>query len=378
MTKNNKNKKMNTRAARVATTAMVPARGKVSKVPRPVKNVDVDIARYYLALTDPFHPGAVGARVPDMFSCPTVTRTIRATFTMTVNASGVAGALVFPNPVASVCCFNGSCPDFGTSTFGDGSSITYSRWGVDPTAFGNSIDTYRIVGYGIRVTGLSSMTNASGKFVMGAYPINASWATKDFTVGGVTMNTNAAMTPYNTYAAWGVPVSGSTLVPSQFVNLPGSRVVSAIEMSENVFAVTPRLSSPQALQFRDSRDNYQGFDAVSQPAGATVAGDGTYLDLKGHEACYVYYSGGTANTSTFDLEIIYHLEGKPNLSGASQGVTTATVGAGYSQSPAKPIAMFKAIEAAAREPVVKKVVEQVASYIHPMLGKLAGAAMSIF
>ena len=84
------------------------------------------------------------------------------------------------------------------------------------------------------------------------------------------------------------------------------------------------------------------------------------------------------NTSTFDLEVVYHLEGKPNLSAATQAVVAVNAGSGYSPSPSKPIGMLRVVEAAAHEPVVKKVVEELAGFIHPMLGKLAGAILSVF
>ena len=138
---NMKNKTITNRAGRRAlertTKIITTAVGKQRKMlPQPNRRqpkVDVDLARYYLALTDPFHPGAVGARVPDMFACPTVTRTIRSTFTLTVNASGVAGCVVMPNPIAAIACFNGFCSEFSGTTYCDGTTIAQSRWGIDPT-----------------------------------------------------------------------------------------------------------------------------------------------------------------------------------------------------------------------------------------------------
>lgn len=173
-----------------------------------------------------------------------------------------------------------------------------------------------------------------------------------------------------------MPLNGTTLSPGLLVNNPGSKVVSAIEASENVFGITPRLSSPAALTFRDSGDNYMGTDYVG---GATTSGDGSYLRMEGHEAAYIYYTGGVASTSTFDLELIFHLEGKPNL---NQGTTAAVVAIQSSQSigssPVKPSGMLRVLEKAAKEPVVKQIVEQAAGFIHPMLGRLAGSVLSLF
>ncbi len=338
--------------------------------------VDTDLAQYALALSDPFHPGAVGAKVPDQFATPTITQTVRASMTLTANAAGEVGAMVFPNPVASTYLFAGNGSDFSTITWGDNTTTTQARWGVDTATFASKFDNYRIVGYGIRVTGLSSMTNASGKFILGSFPIESKWVTKDFPVGGVTMATNANFTHVATETAWGMPVAGGGHRPSLFVNLPGSVVVSAIEASENVYEVTPRLSSPAALMWRDSGDSFIGTDIVGQtaaPLTSVTTGNAQYLELNGFEACYVYYSGGVASTSSIDLEVIYHLEGKPNLNvGATQALTGIVSQNAVAPSPVKPIGMLKVVETVAKEPVVHRVVEQAAGMIHPLLGSLAG------
>lgn len=340
--------------------------------------LDVEVLKYYMALTDPFAEAALGAKVPDQYSCPTTTQTVRASLTITANASGNACALVFPNPVASTYLLNGNSGEFSTTTWGDGTTFAQSRWGVDPTIFAGKLDNYRVVGYGVRVTGLSSMTNASGKFIVGTYPVTSAWITKDFTVGGNTMATNAAFSKIATEKAWGVPYNGATSSPGNFVNLPGSRVISAIEASENIIEIRPRLCSPDALNFRDASDNVIGTDAITQALGTASFGDSDYLELRGQEAVYVYYTGGVAATSTFDLELIYHLEGKPNLSAGSQAVTGIVPSSSNMMSPVKPIGMMKALEHAAREPTVKFVVEQGANFIHPLLGKLAGHLLKLF
>ncbi len=340
------------------------------------QKIDVDLTQYHLALTDPFHPGAVGAKVPDQYATPTITQTVRASLTLTANSAGEIGALVFPNPVASTYLYAGNGSDFSTITWGDNTTTTQARWGVDPTTFASKFDNYRIVGYGIRVTGLSSMTNASGKFIMGSYPVQSKWVTKDFPVGGVTMATNANFTHIATETDWGMPVASGSHRPSLLVNLPGSTVVSAIEAAENVYEITPRISSPEALNWRDSGDSVIGTDIVGQtgaPLNSVTTGSAGYLELNGFEAAYVYYTGGVASTSSIDLEVIYHLEGKPNLNtGSTQAITGIVPQNAVAPSPVKPIGMLKVVEAAAKEPVVHRVVETAAGMIHPMLGSLAG------
>ncbi len=337
------------------------------------KSLDEDIISYYLALADPFHEGARGAKVPDQFSCPTITQTVRASLTVTASASGDALLVVTPNPLCSTLINSGTCGDASTLTTVDNLS-SGSYWGVNPASFSGKLDNYRVVGYGVRVTGLSSMTNSAGKFIFGTYPINTNFVTKNLPLGGATPTTNAA---YNSQAFWsemGIPYSGASPIPGALVNYPGSRVYSAVEAGENIIEICPRLSAPAAINFKPSHDSRMGYDSIT---GA--AGDAEYLAIDGYEACYIYYTGGVASTSSFDVELVYHLEGKPNMStGSSVSVAALQPSAKNSVSPVKPIGMLKALEAAAREPVVKTVIEQGAAFIHPMLGRLAGTIMQLF
>jgi len=361
-----------TTKSKVVPTTKPKPRKQLKKVQQ--KTVDEDILSYYLALADPFHEGARGAKVPDQFSCPTITQTIRASLTATADASGNSLIIVTPNPLASTIAAAGDLSDATQIVFVNGSTSSPRFWGVDKTSFAGKLDNYRVVGYGVRITGLSSMTNSSGKFIFGTYPVNTNFVTKNFTLGGVAPATNAAYTPQALFTELGVPYNGTTQIPGALVNYPGSRVYSAVEASENIIELCPRMSTPAALNFKPSHDSVMGFDSIG-----TVGGDSEYLSIDGYEACYIYYTGGVASTSTFDVELVYHLEGKPNMStGASSGVSAIQPSAKQAVSPVKPIGMLKALEAAAREPVVKTVIETGANFIHPMLGRLASTVLSLF
>lgn len=341
-------------------------------------DVDVDVAKYYMALTDPFAEAALGARVPDQYSSHTVTQVVKASLTVSVNSSGVAAVVILPNPLVGVYLPSGQGSDFSSVTYGDGTVIAQSIWGISPTALSSKLDTYRIVGYGVRVTGMSSMTNCAGKFIMGSYPVTSKWLTKDLPVGGNTMATNAGFTKKNLDLSVGIPYNGASISGANWTNLPGSRTISALEATEQIIAITPKLSSPEALNFRDSGDSNIGTDSIQAALGLVTVGDSSYLNVDGHEAAYIYYTGGVASTSTFDVEVIYHLEGRPYISAGTQSVSGIVPAGGASVSPVKPIGMLKAVQAAAREPTVKFVVEQAAGFIHPLLGRLASQVLKLF
>ena len=345
-----------------------------TSIPRDPIMSDAATVSYVLALTDPFHPGAVGARVPDMYAAPTATYTIRASHTVTVNSSGTAGFVGLPNAVCSSYLYNGSSPDFSPILYGDGTSVTSARWGASATNLAAKLDNYRIVGYGIQVTNLSSMTNTSGKFLMGAYPIDSNWVSKDFTVGGIGMATDASYTSLAFGQNLGIPYgAGSVVAANQWVDYPGTKVRSALEMGENVFGITAKPVDPRAFEFIGATDGIDGFDVIN---GSVRSGNADFLRLCGHEAVFCHLTGGVPSVSSFDVEIIYHIEGRPNVSGASQ--SSIIVPSTIHPSPVNPLGFMKAVQYAVSQPSVKEVIEYGANFIHPLLGKVAKGVLSLF
>jgi len=341
---------------------------RTDRIIRSLSGGDLEVDRYALALTAPFHPSAGGAKVPDQYCLPTTTRTIRVTQTCTVASNQWIG-IITNNPCMAIACQQGTMTDGQTLTALDNTAMG-TFWGVDTATFKSQMDSYRIVGMGVRVTGLSSMTNASGKFVIGTYP-SCSWAmAKQFTIGGVTPPTHATNTPAVTWKDWGLPYNGSSSNPSLLVNYPGNRVISAMEMTENMFEIVPKLSDPEALIFRPCGDSYEG-----PYANDTGLGNADWLKLKGFETTFIYVSGA-ATGSTFDLEVVYHLEGRPNISAGTPGTVVPMSSA--SSSPVAPVKFMKVLTEAAKQPTVKRVVETAAGFIHPMLGKIAGSLLSLF
>lgn len=347
-------------------------------IPRSISE-DPDVLRYYLALTDPFHPDAVGARVPDMYAAHTATYTVHATHTVTVNSSGAGSIFMFPNLVASIYAPQGGSPDFQTIVWGDSTTSTVARWGIDDAALASKLDNYRIVGCGMRIANMSSMTNAQGKFIVGTYAIDSSWHTKDFQISGVTMPTNAVATAGNTIADWGVPTTTSgTFAPNLLIQYPGAQLRSAMELGEQCMDIVPRPVDPRAFSFRTSNAQVNGWQTAGAVAGAAVVSGGAeFLDLCGFEAAFVSLQGAVANTSTFDVEIIYHVEGRPYLAGVSTltGQNTIVAPSTSSASPVNPIGFFEAVGRAVHQPAVKEAIEAGAGLIHPTLAKFVNAVL---
>lgn len=340
----------------------------VASVP-PVVRQNADVRKYYLALCDPFSPEAEGARVPDMFSSHTITYTLRATHTIQANSSGNASVWIFPNLAFSLLLPEGGNSSFQTITWLDGTTNSQYYWGFDSTTLGNNIQDYRIVGMGVRVTNMSSMTNSQGKFIMGSYPTSFNAATRTFNVGGAVPAVNALGTRANTVTKWGIPNNAGTYVMSSLVNYPGTQVVSALTAGEKQFDIIPKLSSPAAMHFREANDSFQGFDWAS----GTAPGDASYLRVDGFETCFVSMQGGIANTSTYDLEVIYHIEGAPNIGAGTTDQTKSFVAQNGVPSPVNMSGFYSAVEGALKHPTVREALHVGADMIHPILGKVSRA-----
>lgn len=332
-------------------------------------------SHYAAAIMNPFHERAYGARVPDLFSAHTQTFDFHATHTIKVDANGSASVFVLPNLTLSCFVPEGttSAPSyFSAITWGDNTS-SGAGWGH---SMPGSMQAYRIVGMGARVVSMSSMTNAQGKLLMGSYPIDSFAAVKSsaigaggataFAVSGLTPATNSQKTAANTAAAWGIPLSGGLPVYGNLVQFPGTKVVSVLESDEHPFEIRSRPVDPRAFQFRNT-DNLIGYDGVDQTATG-FTGRADLFQLAGHEALFVALTGGVASTTTFEVEVIYHVE-------ASIKVDTGTIPNARSYpSTASPVdvnGFQQVIQEVATMPSVRAIIAEGASMVHPLLGKFA-------
>lgn len=336
---------------------------------------DPNVRSYLAALSDPFSERACGARVPDQFSAHTTTFELRASHTVTASATGNIGVWVFPNVVTALVVPEGTFGGSQPLRWLDNTEATpiATRWGFDATTLGAKLQNYRIVGMGVRVANMSSMTNSSGKIMMGSYPINAYYATKNFNLGGVTPATNTNANGANTLQKWGVLNTAGVVDYPSLVNYPGTKVVSGLEAAEHEFDIIPKPCQPSAFEFREPNDSFQGFGFSGYVSGALPAGDPSYLKLDGFEACFITLTGGVASTTALDIEVVYHIEGAPNIN--SGNPSAAFVNQQGTQSPTNMSGFFAAVEYALKLPSVRQASHVVADMVHPLLGKFARAVL---
>jgi len=325
---------------------------------------------YALARLDPFHPGACGARVPDEYSGHTATLTLKTS--LTINGAAAMDCIIFPNLKAPMISTTQSLVGAATLTWAD-NTTTANVFGWHSGVLAGKIANYRIVGYGVRITSVSSMTSASGRIVIATLPLESHLVTKQFTVGGVSPATNASLTAGQTLTGWGIPTTGTSVSAAYLAEIPDSVIISMLDLAENDYDIVPNLCSTDAYNFRNSDDRYTGFDMAYQTATGHSS-DASYLKFGGFETVVIAVDGATT-TSPVEIEVIYHVEGCPSTTGGISGGVSSIIAPAVARSPVDPPLLDRVNIIAAVAPIVRKAVIGSASTIHPLLGKFADAVL---
>lgn len=231
---------------------------------------------YQYALNDPFNTLANGARIPDMYTGHTVCLDVKKSITLNSSSGGTGDLIIFPSMEAIAVSPRASLAGVTDAIlWGDGNSAGAGSMLYGPTVQ-QILDTYRIVGMGVRITGIQSMTNSSGKLCVATYPIRSALALRNFPVAGATPVIDANKSGANTLAAWNTPNSGAFINQSNLIQFPGARVFGLSELSQQPIEVVPKLCDPLAQSFRHAGDDFIGFSVAN---GATVSGSSTNLSL---------------------------------------------------------------------------------------------------
>jgi len=364
-----KNKKQNTTQAIVVYSKPAQKQNKKKKKSSGSNGAD-PVSVYKKALSMPFDPQSLGARVPDMYACPTVTRHITRTVTLTTNAGGEADLIILPSAYQNAVSPRGSISGGSTWTLMDGNTYTNSVIYTSATTLSTAITNYRIVGYGIKVMGTSSMTTSQGRLVIATAAVSTNVNDKLATVGGQATNSNnAGASMGNTIQQYGFPTSASGTVDITQLPMAQSSVeISMVNACEKPVFVTPKITSPEAFVFKNTKDSSLGFGVTDQTSVSFVSsGDPSYLRVAGFESVAVTVTGGPVSTSVVDVEIIYHLEGLPSYQ-SSSGIGIAGDAAAVSVNP---LGFLNAVQTVAKMPAFRAGVETLGNSFFPGLGSLA-------
>lgn len=342
---NNKSKNGNSPSSTIVNSQSL-VRSK-DQVLRQQENLPSETLKYAKGLLNPFSEHACGARVPDQFYAPTTTVAYRDFASIANNIAGQADLVIIPSIMNPCFSTRGSLTNGAALVTKGNISITNGAIRNTPIDIYNKITSHRIVNWGIRIRNTSAVTNASGIITIALFNIpDNSIVPHGFTVGGQSgsniNSTGAVMSGY--LNSLGLPKDGGSaelLDIASLVDFPCHMRVSSTQLCENTYQVVPKLISPRALEFRASNDNQYGTEITTQASLSFVQpGNASYIKCDGWTGIAIGYTGGsaTAGNNTFDIEIVYNVEGAPNVSlgttlvGSSAKVVCDPVGMMKAQS----------------------------------------------
>ncbi len=292
-----------------------------------------DIEQFRLALCDPFNVKAIGARVIDSYTLPTATYHVRGSMKLITNSTGDCIGAFLPNP-----CFayvgtgvNGGGNDplqsNGWSKFTENPITTFAAspggaYLISPTTLNTVLTEYRVVSWGVRFLAKDTAMASKGKVYLAVVPTteNApSWNTMETVTG-----TDISIGEYTI----GMPLTNIAGI----VNLPGVRTFSMQDLLRGEVMVCGTPTNPVFYTFKGTADRSNTtwntgqvladegvFNNTTGLVNATAGGRKDVASLRGGRAVLFCISGAPAATNELDVEIVYHLEGTPNIASANSG-----------------------------------------------------------
>jgi hypothetical protein len=325
---------------------------KSTKIPRSLTRFRSEESRkYYNCLTSPFDEQSYGARVPDQYAVDTSTFCIHKNVTLTCDASGNADLVV--------------CPALGQYGFASrNSTISGNNWvgmdgvggggwvGITPSTLASKLVNHRIVGFGVRVFSVSSMTNAQGRVLIATIPVENWINNKDSSLNQYAPPVNAGATRTAFYDDWGIATTGGLVDVTSTDQYANHKAYSMLELDETTVEIEPKIISAAAFNFKKSSTNTGSpggaVTAQTTAVGVALAGNTDMLRVDGHESVLITVAGGVASTSAIDVEIIFHIEGQvsPAVTTASSGLIAASV----CDTACDPLGFLEALALAAASP----------------------------
>lgn len=295
---------------------------------RIVRQPSLPNSAYLTALTQPFSDKAIGARVPDMYSAPTVTAHIRKIYTIRSDSNGDAIGMVLPSMLAHCYMSAGSFTSAG-------GVVTWTPWtgvgGVlNAFAVTSEVDTKskiangRIVSYGVRFKNTLSMTDIKGNFSAARIPLKDDMIIPSAANVGGSFNYDAAFTREAWFQAAGCPYTGvgdnAFVNPVAITSLPENITLSSVELAEKGLDIVPKVITPYAFGLKNVADSVAGNDVSPGVAtGAIYAGDDDYIKFGGFESIIFASRGLPPSSACMTMEIVYHIEGTPSIAAANNG-----------------------------------------------------------
>lgn len=332
--KNNKNSKKNDKSSNQNNNSNPTTKSVGYNIVNNLKLASSDTKRYETGLLNPFSEAAIGARVPDEFYSPTSTASLREYITLTNDVSGNGDIVLLPNVYNPAFSTRGTIANGGSLVMRSGATITKGQINNATNTLYSKLTNYRIVNWGIRIRNTSSITNSQGVITIALFDIPDNYIVPmNAPIGGQTANganwSTSTMSEY--LKGLGLPTDATTstlLDVSSLLDYPCHMRAQAVQIAEKTFEVLPKLTSPSSRNFRLSQDSVWGTDINGQTSVAFIQpGNASYLRCDGWTGIAIGFAGGTATagTQSFDIEVVYNIEGNPNVNSGTSFISTGAV-----------------------------------------------------
>jgi len=354
-------------------------KGKKASGPRNIHGASQSVVDHYaVALCHPFETGAIGARLPEPWACPTTTYKIHIPLVVNTDSSGSWDAVVAPHVLSTVFSTypstssttgitGGAAISFPVSAdavFTTAVAQSYCNAACTPSSLASKFKNYRVVSWGVRLKTNVDFTHSNGRIYWArvAAPSQAPLA--------LSSGVNAA-----SFAAdWECPLDATGHMTSQIVDMPEAGQLQVSQLlgpaghewtfhpvsgTANQFIDATNLTSEQALQ------TFTGVGAVFTPMSTT------YGNISGHQALWIKGEGcvpGNTLPGAFSLEVILHVEGTQNILGGSSAPDL--VASAPPPALASPEAAFRAVRSAMAMPAAMPVAQKAEAYAKKEAGVL--------
>lgn len=305
-----------------------------------------DANKYKLGLLNPFSDVATGARLPDQYFAPTVTYAIREFITCKVDANGEFDIVLCPNPLYVAYSTRSSIANGSTLTLKDSNTYANGQYLNAVTSLANKVSNYRIVNWGVRVRQTQSINTTQGTITAALFvPKDGLYHPAIGASGAPVGNQSLASGNWSTstMAAYllgtGLPATGSGTTSKidigSLVDFPYHMRASCVNCAENTYEIVPKLVSPTSQHFRGAYDNVFGTDITGQNSVAFIQpGDASYVLVDGWTNIVISGSGLAVNTAgAVDIEIVYNIEGNPQITLAGTNAIAIATGAKSAHDP---------------------------------------------
>lgn len=265
-------------------------------------------AQYAVALSNPFHPDAIGVRIPDSICYPTTTSHIRYKMSITASPGGTVSMVWLP------CLHMSTIMVEGSST---GSPIVYSNnpyvgGSVSNSQLSSLTSHYRVVAAGARVIMTDTLTSAKGLYAFAPVPLGgylpdevlldipAADVTSAFRVMGL-QKPSATITTLPAAVAMNAQdlMQGGDItlryIPYSNSATNFKKVCPAQAWSTDCLVLTPPIS----------------FNGTTGTATGGSLGCSSLTNVDGMLGYYIYVDNLPSTSGEFAVEIIYHLEYVP-------------------------------------------------------------------